>query len=416
MFFRRQRLRLRSAYREYPRHFWTIVFATFVDRLGGFLIFPFFTLYITRKFGVGMTTVGLLFGIFSVTSILGSTIGGALSDRIGRKAMLLFGLVSSALSMLWMGLVDDLSLFFVGSVIAGLFSHVGGPAQQAMVADLLPEKQRADGFGILRVTVNVSATLGPAIGGLLAAQSYLLLFVSDAITSLSVAVFLLFLLPETRPVWPGDKSQESLAVTFKGYGVPLRDATFMVFLLGSTLMVLVYMQLNSTLAVYLRDVHGVLEQRFGYLVSLNAILVVLLQFPITRSTSSYPPFTILAVASMFYAFGFAMYGFVSEYALFLLAMVIITIGEMLSIPVTQALVARLAPSDMRGRYMAVFGYSWSVPSAVGPLLAGVIMDNTDPRWVWYAAGMVGTAAAALFMNLRRQELRKMEATPAVSDG
>lgn len=413
---KQQRRRIRAAFHEYPRHFWTIVFATFVDRLGGFLIFPFFTLYITRKFGVGMTTVGMLFGIFSVTGIVGSTIGGALTDRLGRKVMLLTGLVSSAVSMLWMGLVDDLSLFFIGAVIAGLFSNLGGPAQQAMVADLLSEEQRAAGFGILRVTVNISATLGPAIGGLLASQSYLLLFVSDAAASLSVAVFLLFLLPETRPVWPGETQREPFSVTFRGYSVPLRDSAFMVFLLGATLMVIVYMQMNSTLAVYLRDVHGVMEQRFGYILSLNAIMVVLLQFPITRYANRFPPYLILSIASLFYAFGFAMYGFVSEYAMFLLAMVIITIGEMLSIPVSQALVARLAPADMRGRYMAVFGYSWSVPAAVGPLLAGMIMDNADPRWVWYAAGLVGSVAALMFLTLRRVEERAAARSAATTEG
>jgi MFS family permease len=82
-------------------------------------------------------------------------------------------------------------------------------------------------------------------------------------------------------------------------------------------------------------------------------------------------------------------------------MVIITIGEMLVSPVGQALVARFAPEAMRGRYMAVFGFSWVLPSAVGPLLAGLVMDNADPRWVWYAAGLIGLAAAGAFAWLER---------------
>jgi len=96
MFLHEQRKHIRGIYNEYPRQFWTLVLGTFIDRLGGALMFPFFTLYITRKFNVGMTDVGVLFGLFSVASIVGSTFGGALADRLGRKGMLIFGLIAAA--------------------------------------------------------------------------------------------------------------------------------------------------------------------------------------------------------------------------------------------------------------------------------------------------------------------------------
>jgi len=99
---KRQYWRLRSIYNEYPRHFWTLLLATFIDRVGGAILYPFFTLYITQKFGVGMTTVGMIFGTFAVTGMVGSMIGGALADRLGRKPLILFGLVISAVSSLYL--------------------------------------------------------------------------------------------------------------------------------------------------------------------------------------------------------------------------------------------------------------------------------------------------------------------------
>ncbi|RLC89847.1 MAG: hypothetical protein DRI77_15295, partial [Chloroflexi bacterium] len=120
------------------------------------------------------------------------------------------------------------------------------------------------------------------------------------------------------------------------------------------------------------------------------------------------PLLVMAVGTLLYAIGFGMYGFVSTYVLFLAAMVVITIGEMLTAPTSQALVAQLAPEDMRGRYMAVFGFSWVIPSAVGPLLAGLVMDNWDPRWVWYIAGLVGLVAAGSFALLQRRAGRAAE--------
>jgi MFS family permease len=406
-FVKRERNRLRILYDDYPRQFWVLVLGTFVDRVGGALLWPFFTLYITRKFGVGMTQVGVLFAFFSISSIVGSTLGGALTDHLGRKGMLIFGLVASATASLVMGVVDSLDLFFATAMLVGLLADVGGPAQQAMVADLLPESQRAQGFGILRVVANLAVTIGPAIGGLLAAQSYLLLFVCDATSSLITAFIVLVVMRETRPVSRSEEeSRPSIWQTFRGYGVVARDITYMIYLAACTLMVVVYMQMNTTLSVYLRDTHGIAEQGFGYILSLNAAMVVLFQFYVTRRLKGQPPLRLMTAGTLLYAVGFSMYGFVSSYSAFLFAMVVITIGEMVVVPVSQAFVAQLAPEDMRGRYMAFFGFSWIIPGMVGPLLAGLIMDNADPRWVWYAAGIVGIVAAAVFALLHRREGRR----------
>jgi MFS family permease len=396
MWFSRRLAGLRQVYQEYPRQFWNLVGGMFIDRVGGALLFPFFTLYITRRFGVGMTEVGLLFGLFALSGFAGNMLGGALTDRLGRKGVVLFGLVMSALSALGMGLVDDLRAFAAVAVLVGLLADVAGPATQAMIADLLPEEKRAGGFGVMRVIANLAVVIGPMIGGLLAARSYLLLFVLDAVASLITAVILNFSLAESKPAEPEGQAAGSMFQTFAGYRDVLRNRAFVWFLVASALSVVVYMQMNTTLSVYLRDVHGVPEQGYGYILSLNAAMVVLFQFPIARWTQQFRPLLVIATGTLLFAVGFALYGLVSIYLLFLGAMVIITLGEMAIMPVSQAVVARLAPADMRGRYMAVYGLSWLVPMAVGPLLAGMVMDNLDRRWVGYAAGRVGLGGAALF--------------------
>ena len=398
---------------EYPRNFWTLVVVTFIDRLGGAILYPFFTLYVTRKFEVGMATVGLIFGVFAITGMIGSTIGGALTDRWGRKPMVIFGLVMSALSSLWLGTVNQIDTFILGAVITGVFSNVGGPARQALVADILPEQQRAQGYGIIRVTFNLSVTIGPAIGGFLAARSYMSLFITDAILSIVVAAIVFFILPETRVVTQQAK-QESLAKTFSGYGYVVRNNAFMFFFVASTLSAMMYMQMNSTLSVFLRDVHGVPEQGFGYILSMNAGMVVLFQFYITRRIQPHPPMLVIAWGTLLYALGFGMYGFVSTYQNFLLAMVVITVGEMLVAPVGQAIVAGFAPDDMRGRYMAFFGYSWSIPFTFAPTLAGMLMDSGDPNWVWFSAGIIGLISTGMYLSMYLRQVRQANAALAAS--
>ena len=388
--------RSREAMREYPRQFWVLVGATFIDRLGGALLFPFFTLYLTRKFTIGMTQVGVIFGVFAISSFIGSMIGGALTDRIGRKSMLIFGLAMSAVSSVLMGVIDVLPLFIVVTLLVGILSETGSPAQQALIADLLPEKQRASGFGILRVAFNLAVTIGPVIGGFLASRSYLLLFISDAVTSLITAAVVYFALHETRQKPAADAPEQSMGETFRGYFKVLSDKAYIWFLFASILMVLVYLQMNTTLAVYLRDTHGVSEQGFGYILSLNAGMVVLFQFSVTRWINRYNPLMVMTAGTLLYAIGFAMYGFVGAFSLFLAAMAVITVGEMMVSPVGQAIVARLAPEEMRGRYMAVFSFSWLIPIAIGPFLAGMVMDYWNPDWVWYLAGILGVLASGAY--------------------
>ena len=200
--------KLKDIYKEYPVTFWRIIAVTFIDRVGGAMLFPFFALYLTKKFEIGMTQVGILFVAFSISSFFGSMLGGAITDRFGRKSIILFGLVASSLSTLAMGFITTYEVFLTLAIFVGLLTDTAGPAHQAMIADILPEEKRAEGYGILRVSFNLAVAIGPAIGGILAATSYLSLFISDAVISLITAGLFLRFVPETKPeTSPGEPRQ-----------------------------------------------------------------------------------------------------------------------------------------------------------------------------------------------------------------
>ena len=374
--------------KKYPNSFIVLVLATFIDRLGGFLLFPLFSLYVILHFGATEIDVGILFSIFAGGSIIGSTAGGALTDKYGRKSMAIFGLVSSGIGSILMGLVDDLYLFFIIAAVLGVLGDLGGPARQAMVVDLLSEDRRADGFGLLRVAVNLAAVIGPILGGLLYKYSFLILFISDAVSSLITALIVFIVIPETKPEKQADKPEESLLTTLKGYIEVIKDYIYIIFLVVSALTVLVYMQMNSMLSVFLWKIYSFPPELFLVLLSMNALMVVGLQFLITRWISNYAPMKMMALGTFLYMIGFGMYGFISEWYLFFIAMAILTVGEMIEIPVAQATVARFAPEDKRGRYMAVFGFHWSIPTLFGVLGSSLVYTHLGPNWVWYIAGIL----------------------------
>jgi MFS family permease len=393
--------RTKKVYNEYPRAFWTYNLIVFIDRLGGFMLYPFFALYLTKKFDIGMSTVGLLFAVFLISGMVGSALGGALTDRMGRKVVIVASLILSSLSALGMGFAPTLGIFIAVVVVVGTLSSIGHPAHEAVVADLLPPEKRAEGYGIIRVVFNVAVIIAPPIAGLLIANSYLTLFIVDAVISLISAAIVILALPETKPKTHALAKPETMKQTFAGYGRVFKDMPFLAFIGVTVMMTLVYMNMNSTLGVYMRDSHGMPEINFGAILSLNAVIVVVLQFWVTRRLEKYKPMLMMAAGSLLYAIGFAMYGFVSGIMLFALAMIIITIGEMIVSPFQQSVVASFAPEDMRGRYMAVSGLSWSVAFTIGPYFAGLILDSANPGLLWIFCGAIGILATLGFMTLNK---------------
>ena len=405
--------RLQKIYEEFPHLFWVIVGVRFVDGIGGTLLFPFFALYITQKFNVGMTQAGILLGISSLFGLVGSMFGGALTDKFGRKQLILFGLIFSAISTLGFGLVNDLNILYPLVIVVGLLSSVSHPAHEAMIADILPEQKRQEGFGILRVVANFSWIIGPTIGGFLANINFFYLFVIDAIISCIVAVIIYRTVPETKPEPHAHEKSESFLQTVAGYRFVLRDTAFVSFIIANIIMLIVYQQMYGSLSVYLRDNHGINPQGYGFLMSTSAITVILFQFWLTRTIKHQPPFLMMAFGTIFYVIGFTLFGLVTTFILFALNIVIITIGEMIVVPTSQALVAGFAPEEMRGRYMAVSGLSWAIPSTIGPAAAGYILDNYNPNLLWYIGGVLCglSVLAYYFLHLRlghRQEFAPVE--------
>ena len=404
--------RLNKIYHEFPQRYWIVVGTSFIDGIGNTLLFPFFALYITQKFHIGMTQAGVLLGLSSLAGLFGGILGGALTDKFGRRSIILFGLVFSALSSLAFGFTNSLAMMYPLSIIIGLIGSLSHPAHGAMIADILPEEKRQEGFGMLRVVNNMSWLVGPTIAGFVASKSFIALFVSDAIISCIVAVIFYRSIPESKPAPHPSAQPETILETLAGYGHVLRDLAYMAFITACIFMTTTYQQMYNSLSVYLRDVHGIQPQGYGILLSTSAITVILFQFWTTRQIKRQPPFLMMALGAIFYAIGFSLFGVFTTLPLFMLNVVIITVGEMIVMPILQAVVASFAPVEMRGRYMAVSGLTWLIPATIGPAAAGYILDNYNPNLVWYLGGILCLVATFGFYLLHLRLKAKPEFAPA----
>jgi MFS family permease len=173
----------------------------------------------------------------------------------------------------------------------------------------------------------------------------------------------------------------------------------MSFLIVGIILLVVYQQEYSTLAVYLRDVHHIDSRNYGVMLSIAGFEVVLFQLWISRVMRKHAPFLMMVLGAGFLMVGFGMIGFIQGIVLFAVAIIIITIGEMIFYPTSQVIALSFAPEDMRGRYMAVFGLAWSIPAMIGPAAAGIILDNYNPDLLWYIGGLLCAVAAVGFFGL-----------------
>lgn len=404
--------KLKKLYNEFPEQFWLIIGASFIDFLGTTMVFPFFALYITQKFHVGMTTAGVLLGVYSLGSLLGGWFGGTWTDRFGRRTLIMLGPVFGAIGSILLAITNNLPLMYPLSVLIGFIGGVATPAQGAILADLLPDSKRAEGFGILRVVTNMDWFVGPTIAGFVASKSFLGLFFSDAVLSCIVALIVYLFLKETHPATTGEHKEQIHTQPVDGYGSVFRDLPFMAFILASIVMMMVYLQMYGSLSVYLRDNYHVDPRGYGLLMATSAITVILFQIWTIQRIKGRPPFQMMALGAIFYAIGFTLFGIVGTLRLFAFNVFIITVGEMIVVPTSQTLVAGFAPEDKRGRYMAVAGFSWVAPSVIGPGLAGYILDNYNPHLLWYLGGILTMISVVGFYLLHLRLGTKPQFAPA----
>ena len=324
-----------------------------------------------------MAMVGLFILGSGVIASGAQMLAGMASDRIGRRPIILG-------SMTLAGSLFVVMAFLINAV-APVWAIVGAyflvrcglmaarPATQALIVDLMPKARLAEGYGILRMGQNLGFGFGPAIGGYFwAITSYAWLFVGAAVVSAICIVVTFTHLKESHV--GGGTEQISLSAAL----ATAKDRTFLVFTAISVIAFMGLGQFISTMSVYTVERVGFSTMQYGSLLTLNAILVVALQYPATRWITKLDKATALLLGMSVYTIGYMAMGFVGPYGLALGAMAIITMGEVLFSPMSMAVVGELSPKSWRGRYQGFYGLSETLGVSLGPTLGGLLLDSTAP--------------------------------------
>jgi len=390
--------KVRHYVKTYPSQFWLLFWGMLVSLIGMSMIWPFMVIYLGAELGLSLTIITTLTSISALMSLLSSFIAGSIADKIGRKWTMVISLAVTGLSLVLMIFAHSYGQFAILMALRGAFRPLYRVGSDAMVADLVPPKQRDDAYALTRLSKNVGVAVGPAMGGLMIATSYKITFLVAAITSILFALLIALFTEETLPD-AAREIQEKLITTLKTYLTIFQDRVFSSFIFGFTLRQIAGSILWVLLGAYAIDNYGLSENLYGLIPTTNAVMVVLLQLYVTRRTSRFQPLAVMAIGTLFYGLGVGSIAFATGFWGFLASMVIVTIGELIVIPTASTFTANRAPETMRGRYMSMLVLTMGAGSMVGPLLGGFLNDTFRPSAIWYGGGAAGFLGALIFFIL-----------------
>ncbi len=403
--------RVRSAIATLPADYWLLWLGTLVNRLGGF-VSPFLALYLTGGRGVSVADAALVVGLFGAGSFAASLVGGELSDRLGRRpVMLLSFLVTPAFVML-VGLVQTLAVIAVSTLLLGFFTDLYRPAVSAAVADVVPAALRTRAYGYLYWVVNVGAAVAPAVGGLMARFSYLPLFIGDAATTLLFGLIVFWRIPESRPDDPVEHSAEGAppaSETVRGRaGEPkhpgrlaaiVRDPLLLSFAGLSLLSAMVYSQAYSTLPIDM-GAHHAGASEYGGAIAVNGIVIVLLGIPASNSSVRWPRLAAMSISAVLFGIGFGLNAVFHLLPFYVLSVAIWTLGEIGSMTVAPGILAEMAPVRLRGLYQGIYTSSWGLAFFLGPALGGWVLQRFGSASLWISCMILSFSVSLGYVALR----------------
>ncbi|MEV5827160.1 MFS transporter [Spirillospora sp. NPDC052242] len=370
----------------FPRTFWVLWAGTLLNRLGT-MVEPFLGLYLTTVRGLSLAQAGAVMALLGAGSLAGQFVGGILADRAGRRVTLTAATVGTGAAMLALGHARGLPALAASALVLGLLLDMYRPASQAMVADIVSPADRPRAFGLLFWAVNLGWAVAMVLGGTLARQGFLWLFWIDALTCAAFGVLVWRAVPETR-----DRAARASSAP-GGFGRALRDRVMVAYVVITLLYTFVLMQGMTTMPLAMRE-DGLGAQAYGLAIAANGVLIVVVQPLVNAWLSRRDHSRVLVAGFVLVGTGYGLTSLVSSLPGYTATILVWTCGEIIAAAVLQAVVADLAPADLRGRYNGLYGMAWSGGFLLAPLGGTQLLGLGGAPALWLTCLALALAAAA----------------------
>ena len=382
-------------FRGFSREIWILTLITFINRAGT-MVLPFLSKYLKEDLHFSYSQVGWIMVSFGCGSILGSWLGGKLSDKIGFYKIMIFSLLTSGFAFFGLQFVKSFEGLLIAMFLIMTVADMFRPAMFVSLGAYAKPENRTRALTLVRLAINLGFAAGPALGGLLIMSvGYKGLFWVDG-TSCILAILIFWIkVKEKKKSKYTDKEHPGEVLTHSVF----KDTPFWIFLTGTLITGILFFQLFTTIPLYHKEQFNLSEFQTGLLLTLNGILVFFLEMPIVSYIEKHKINKLKVITYGCLAMAISIYLLlVNNWAgILIIMMIFMTFAEMFAFPFSNSFAMSRAPKGHEGRYMAIFTMSYSLAHILSAKTGMEIIDLFSYQTNWFFMGTLGVIGVVLFM-------------------
>ncbi len=373
----------------------------------GSMVLPFLSLYLKDELGLDLHQVGIILAMFGAGSLVGSLLGGYLTDKIGSFHVQFYSLLFGGMGffvLFELRTFETLALGFFGVTVV---TDMLRPANATAISQYAIKENITRAYSLNRMAVNLGYAIGPAAGGFLALQGYKWLFYVDGATCIAASfLFLAYFLRKQ----PRRKKLEEAPSSPEERRSPFRDPSFLAFGLLTTGFAVVFFQIFNTLPLYYRDVYHLAENHIGWLLALNGFIVFGIEMPLVYALGTrFSTRRVVAFGTLLTGLSYAMLNLSSGMAILAVSMAILSIAEILVMPYLTTYTVTRSGAANRGKYLGFYAMTYSLAFIIAPLFGTYAIGNHGFKALWYVMGGLGMVTAVGYLI----NMRQVKAAPAI---
>lgn len=388
----------RNAFSGLSRHIWLLAIVMFINR-SGTMVIAFLTVYLTQKLHFSIEQAGVVMTLFGVGSIFGTWMGGKLTDKIGYYPVQFWSLFLGGIMFMVMVQTQNFYLLCLYAFCLSTLGEAYRPANSASIADFSTPENFTRSVSLIRLAINLGWSIGPAIGGFLAAHDYKLLFWADGLTNVGAGLMVWVFLRGGRK----KKMATTNKVVYDKKDSAMRDYLYLIFIALTTIYAIAFSQLFTIGPLFYKEACHLSETRIGYLLGLNGLVVALLEMVfIYKIEGRFNRLSLISFGTLLVVPNYIIFLFTHQYEWLIVGMLFATFSEMFAMPFMNSFSLDRAKPHNRGQYSALYAMSWSIAQISAPLIGTQTIAHFGFNALWYILGCFGIVATLGFGVLRKR--------------
>ncbi len=380
-------------FRGFRREVWILTLITFINRAGT-MVLPFLSKYLKEDLHFSYSQVGWIMVSFGVGSMLGSWLGGKLSDKIGFYKVMIFSLFTSGLLFFVIQYIKTFEGLLIAMFVIMTIADMFRPAMFVSIGAYAKPENRTRALTLVRLAINLGFAAGPALGGLIIMKmGYSTLFWIDGATCILAILIFKWKVKEKKKTVFRDEEHPGEILTESVF----KDKPFWIFLTSCLLSGILFFQLFTTLPLYHKIQFNLTEFQSGMLLFLNGIIVFFLEMPIVTyiEKNKLNKLKIITYGSIIMAFCYFLLLINTWSGILVIMMLFMTFAEMFCFPFSNSFALSRAPKGHEGRYMAIFAMSYSLAHILSAKTGMELIDNFGYQTNWFVMGILGVIGVLL---------------------